>query len=94
MFQLPIYQSQNNSNPLSSLNIGGQFLNLSSEFAWLVAGLLVIIFLIESFVLFYHWKKFGLEKLVMTNMALSYFSVSAVLLTLMIISMVIYLNSF
>jgi len=94
MFQLPIYKFQTDSNPLSSLNLGGQFLNLSSEFAWLAVGLLGVIFLIASFILVYHWKKFGLDKLVMTKMALSYFSVSAVLLTTMVISVAIYLNSF
>ena len=94
MFQLPIYKFKTDSNPLSSLNLGGQFLNLSSEFAWLAVGLLGVIFLIASFILVYHWKKFGLDKLVMTKMALSYFSVSAVLLTTMVISVAIYLNSF
>ena len=69
-------------------------MNLSSEFAWLAVGLLGVIFLIASFILVYHWKKFGLDKLVMTKMALSYFSVSAVLLTTMVISVAIYLNSF
>lgn len=94
MFQLPIYQSQTNFDSLSDLNFGSQFLNLSSEFAWIAVGFLGLIFVIASFILLYHWKKFGLEKLVMTKMALSYFSVSTALLTTTIISLVIYLNSF
>ena len=94
MFQLPIYQSQTNFNPLPTLNLGSKFFNLSSEFAWLAVGLLGVVFLIASFILVYHWKKFGLDKLVMTKVALSYFSVSAVLLTTTVISVAIYLNSF
>lgn len=94
MFQLPIYQSQTNFNSLPSLNLGSQFLNFSPELAWLAVGLIGIIFLIVSFILVYHWKKFGLEKLVMTKMALSYFSVSVMLLVIMIISLKVYLNSF
>lgn len=93
MFQLPIYQSQTNFNPLSDLNLGGQFLNLSPELVWLAVGLLGIVFLITSFVLFYHWKKFGFEKIVMTQAALLYSSVSAVLLLITTVSLLMYLHS-
>lgn len=93
MLQLPIYQSQVNFNSLSGLNLGGQFLNFSPELAWLAVGLLGIIFIIVSLILVYHWKKFGFEKFVMAKMALSYFSVSAVLLIIAAISMTVYLNS-
>ncbi len=93
MFQLPIYQSQTSFNPLPGLNLGSKFFNFSSELAWLAVGLLGVIFIIISFILVYHWKKFGLEKLVMAKMALSYFSVSAVLFVTIIVSFVIYLNS-
>ena len=93
LFQLPIYQSQTNFNSLPSLNSVSGFLNFSPELAWLVVGLLVIVFLIASFVLFYHWKKFGFEKLVMTQAALLYSSVSAALLLVTMISLLMYLYS-
>ena len=93
MLQLPTYQSQTNFKPLSSLNLDSQFLNLSPELAGLAIGLLGIIFVVVSFILVYHWKKFGLDKLVMTKMALSYFSVSAALFVIMLVSFAIYSGS-
>ncbi len=93
MLQLPIYQLQTNFNPLPGLNWGSQFFNFSQELAWLAVGLLAIVFVFLSFILFYHWKKFGFEKMVMAKAALLYSSVSAALLLITMISLLIYLYS-
>lgn len=93
MLQLPVYQPQTNFNPATAVNFLNPFLKLSPELAWLAVGLLVIVFLIASFVLFYHWKKFGFEKIAMAKAALFYSSVSITLLMITVISLAIYLNS-
>ncbi|OGN09958.1 MAG: hypothetical protein A3J46_04480 [Candidatus Yanofskybacteria bacterium RIFCSPHIGHO2_02_FULL_41_11] len=92
MLQLPIYQSQS-INRFSPLEFLGSFINFTPELIWLAVGLVGLFFIIFSFILSYHWKKFGLDTFVMAKAAVLYFSVSAILLGTMTISLVVYLNS-
>ena len=92
MLQLPIYQLQTN-NRFSPLEFLNSFISFTPELIWLIAGLIGLFFVIFSFILSYHWKKFGLDIFVMARAAVIYFSVSAVLLAIMTVSLVIYLNS-
>lgn len=95
MLQIPIYQPQvisnNQFSPLGFLS--ALVLSIRPEFAWLFVLLIGIFFTIASFVLSYHWKRFGLEPLVMAKATILYFSISSVLLVTMVISVVVYLNS-
>ena len=93
MLQLPIIQPQTNFNQFSVLNFVGQFFNLSPNLIWAVAGLLGVFFAGVSFILSYHWNKFGIEILVMAKAKLLYYSVSALFIATMVISLAVYLNS-
>jgi len=68
-------------------------INFNSSAVWLGVILTIILFAVISFILSYHWRKYGFETFVMAKAALWYFSVSAVLFSVMIISLTIYLGS-
>jgi len=91
MTQLPVFQF--NSNQFSILKFLSSVIVLSPMIAWLLIALIGMVFIILSSVLAYHWKKFGIDTLVMGRAAILYFSVSAVLWVLMTSSLVVYLNS-
>lgn len=93
MLQLPLVQPQFNPNQFNVQDILGAWIVLKPEYLWLFVLLVGIFFMVASFILSYHWKKFGLEKQVMTKVSAIYFSVSGILLVAMILSLIIYLNS-
>jgi len=46
-----------------------------------------------SLILFYHWRQFGIDMAEVGQAALWYFSVSAVLWAIMLVSLAVYLSS-
>ncbi|MDO8571007.1 MAG: hypothetical protein Q7R97_05485 [Candidatus Daviesbacteria bacterium] len=93
MLELPLYQNPVNYNQFSPLEFLSSFVVIKPEFVWLLVILVGVFFTVVSFVLSYHWKSFGLEMFVMGKAAILYFSVSSVLLVLMVVSLIVYLNS-
>ena len=84
---------QFNFNQFSILGFLSSAIILSPAIAWLLVALIGVLFIILSLVLSYHWKRFGIDMLVMGRATILYFSVSAALWVLMIISLAVYLNS-
>ena len=84
---------QFNFNQFSILGFLSSAIILSPAIAWLLVALIGVLFIILSLVLSYHWKRFGIDMLVMGREIILYFSVSAVLWILMTISLAVYLNS-
>lgn len=91
MSQLPVFQL--NFNQFSLLKFLSSVIILSPIIAWFLLALIGVFFVILSIVLSYHWKRFGIDMLVMGRAAILYFSVSSVLWVLIIISSVVYMNS-
>lgn len=93
LFQLPIYQPQVNFRQFSLFEYLNSAVSFSPTIIWLTAGFLVVIFVVLSFILSYHWIRFGFETLVMAKARLAYYSVSVSLLVVMAISLAVYLSS-
>jgi len=93
VLQLPIYQSPVNLNQSSVLKFLSSVISYSPIIAWGVAGVISLFFFILSAILSYHWKKFEIDKLVIGQAAIIYFSVSVALFVTMIISLTVYLSS-
>ena len=93
MLQLPLYTPQFNSNQFNVQDVLGAWVVIKPEYLWLFVLLVFVFFIAWSFILSYHWKKFGFEKQVMAKASVFYFSVSGGLLSAMILSLVVYLNS-
>jgi len=97
MLQIPLPQvlpTQLNLNQFSVLKFLSSFVAYSPYISWMIVGVISLFFFVLSAVLSYHWKKFEIDKLVIGQAAIIYFSVSTVLLVMMVISLTVYLNSF
>jgi len=93
MLQLSLYQSQINLNQFSLLKFLSSIIVFSPMMAWILVAFIGVIFIVASFILAYHWKSFGLDKMVMAKASLVYFSVSSVLIIIMASSLAVYINS-
>ncbi|OGM96248.1 MAG: hypothetical protein A3B86_03850 [Candidatus Yanofskybacteria bacterium RIFCSPHIGHO2_02_FULL_38_22b] len=93
MLQLPVVQPQFNSNQFNVQDVLGAWVVIRPEYLWLFVLLVFMFFVAWSFILSYHWKKFGFEKQVMTKASVIYFSVSGGLLGAMVVALIVYLNS-
>lgn len=93
MLQLPLYNLQLNSKNSSILDIFSSLVSYSEELSWLVLLVIGAMFSVASFIFYYHWKRFGLDQNVMRRVIFLYFSVSAVLLSVMVISLFVYQKS-
>ena len=93
MLQLPLYTPQFNSNQFNVQDILGAWVVIKPEYLWLFALLVLAFFVTFSSILSYHWKKFGFEKESMAKASVIYFSISGGLLSAMILSLIVYLNS-
>ena len=93
MLQLPVYKSDINFNQVLSLDSFSSWVVIKPEYLWLPAVLIGLFFAVASLILSYHWRKFEIDKLVIGQAAILYFSVSTVLVVTMIMSLAVYLNS-
>ena len=93
MLQLSLYQSPVNSNQFSLFKFLSSIIVFSPTMVWIFVVLVGTVFVILSLVLSYHWKRFGIDMWVMGRAAILYFSVSAFLWVVMIVSLVFYLDS-
>lgn len=92
MLQLPLYQPPN-INHFFSLEFFNSIFSFTPDLVWFAVGLVGIFFVVFSFILSYHWKKFGLDTIIMAKAALIYFSVSTMLIITMVVAMMVYLTS-
>ena len=93
MLQLPVVQPKFNSNQFNVQDILGAWVVVRPEYLWFFVLFVFLFFTVWSFILYYHWKRFGFEKKVMTRASVVYFSISGGLLGLMVLFMMIYLRS-
>ncbi len=78
---------------MTDFNFLNSWISFDSSAVWLGVILIAIFFAVISFILSYHWKKYGFEALVMAKAAWWYFSVSVALFGVTIVSLAIYLAS-
>ena len=93
MLQLPLYTPQFNAHQFNVSDVLGAWVVIKPEYLWLFSLLVFMFFLVWSFVLSYHWKRFGLETKVMARASILYFSISGGLLATMALFLIVYLNS-
>jgi len=74
-------------------NLPSLFITLKPEYIWLLVAVLGMFFVGVSLILFYHWRQFGIDMAEVGQAALWYFSVSAVLWAIMLVSLAVYLSS-
>jgi len=60
----------------------------------IILGVVLVVFIVMSFIFSYHWKRFGIQTTLFSKMSRSYFLIGTILATLSILLYALILFSF